>query len=190
MPFTTYAKTQSLRCVKLRRSHSLILNASQIRVDGYSAIVHLSKEQRKWVKRNADVLVQLLQAGTRFPFPRRKYSGHHSSMSIDEADEVVSVKKALSSHVDLDPKVTFGVLCEQLVPQDETTDEDERAARDHLRFLVLSYMTGDIMRIQRHASKIDNESVLIDGLLKVRMSLDFASARLTPFLGHLVCWAK
>ena len=79
------------------------------------------------------------------------------------------MKKALSSHVDLDPKVTFGVLCEQLVPQEETTDEDERAARDHLRSLVLSYMTGDIMRIQRHASKKDNEEVLVDGLLKVRL---------------------
>ena len=35
----------------------------QIRKDGYRAITYVSKEQRKWVKRNADVLVQLLQSG-------------------------------------------------------------------------------------------------------------------------------
>ena len=99
-------------------------------------------------------------------------------MDLDEADEVASVKKALSSHVDLDPKVTFGVLCEQLVPQDETGDEDERAARDHLRSLVLSYMTGDIMRIQRHASKTEDENALVDGLFKVSLSFDYCGARL------------
>lgn len=36
----------------------------QVRIEGYQAIIQVSKEQKKWVKRNADVLVQLLQSGT------------------------------------------------------------------------------------------------------------------------------
>ncbi len=35
----------------------------QVRIKGYAAIVDVSREQNKWVKRNADVLVQLLQSG-------------------------------------------------------------------------------------------------------------------------------
>lgn len=35
----------------------------QVRIKGYAAIVDVSREQQKWVKRNADVLVQLLQSG-------------------------------------------------------------------------------------------------------------------------------
>lgn len=35
----------------------------QVRKDGYRAITQVSREQKKWVKRNADVLVQLLQSG-------------------------------------------------------------------------------------------------------------------------------
>lgn len=38
----------------------------QVRIDGYKAIVQMSKEQPKWVKRNADVLAQLLQSGEFF----------------------------------------------------------------------------------------------------------------------------
>ena len=36
---------------------------TQVRIKGYAAIVDVSREQNKWVKRNADVLVQLLQSG-------------------------------------------------------------------------------------------------------------------------------
>lgn len=35
----------------------------KVRISGYAAIVDVSREQHKWVKRNADVLVQLLQSG-------------------------------------------------------------------------------------------------------------------------------
>jgi len=35
----------------------------QVRMAGYSAITQVSKERPNWVKRNADVLVQLLQSG-------------------------------------------------------------------------------------------------------------------------------
>lgn len=36
----------------------------QVRIRGYRTISAVSKVQPKWVKRNADVLVQLLQSGT------------------------------------------------------------------------------------------------------------------------------
>ena len=35
----------------------------QIRIQGYNAVVLMSKEQPGWVERNVDVLVQLLQSG-------------------------------------------------------------------------------------------------------------------------------
>ena len=35
----------------------------QIRIQGYNAVVQMSKEQPGWVERNVDVLVQLLQSG-------------------------------------------------------------------------------------------------------------------------------
>jgi hypothetical protein len=35
----------------------------QIRIQGYKAVVQMSKEQPGWVERNVDVLVQLLQSG-------------------------------------------------------------------------------------------------------------------------------
>jgi len=36
---------------------------SQVRIEGYKAIVSLSSESKKWTRRNTDVLVQLLQSG-------------------------------------------------------------------------------------------------------------------------------
>jgi Apoptosis inhibitory protein 5 (API5) len=36
---------------------------SQIRIEGYKAIVGMSEEQPRWVERNVDVLAQLLQSG-------------------------------------------------------------------------------------------------------------------------------
>lgn len=38
----------------------------QVRMDGYHAVTQVSSIQHKWVKRNADVLVQLLQSGKSF----------------------------------------------------------------------------------------------------------------------------
>jgi hypothetical protein len=68
MPYTTYAKTR----IKMFASCSLRFYPSgvdppffcfQIRIQGYNAVVQMSKEQPGWVERNVDVLVQLLQSG-------------------------------------------------------------------------------------------------------------------------------
>ncbi|KAH9916838.1 uncharacterized protein B0H18DRAFT_1036990 [Fomitopsis serialis] len=121
----------------------------KVRMCGYRAIADVSKEQPKWVKRNADVLVQLLQS--------------------DEQDEVSVVKRMLSEHLDMDPAVTLGVLCDQIVPPDEPMDEEEQAIRTRLRSLVLSFMTGEAKRaVERHTSTPGSaaEETLVAGLLR------------------------
>ncbi|KAI1794253.1 hypothetical protein LXA43DRAFT_167813 [Ganoderma leucocontextum] len=121
-----------------------------VRIKGYAAIADVSREQSKWVKRNADVLVQLLQS--------------------DEPEEVTFVKRALTQHLDMDPVVTLGVLCDQIVPSDETVDEEELAIRDRIRSLVLAFLAGEAKRplIDRHANCLDSpaEEVLVSGLFK------------------------
>ncbi|KAJ7678690.1 hypothetical protein B0H17DRAFT_1078073 [Mycena rosella] len=120
-----------------------------VRKAGYDAITAVSKASNKWVKRNTDVLLQLLQS--------------------DEPDEVVVVKQALIAHLNLDPRVTLGVLCDQIMPALEApADADELYMRDRLRTLVLAFLTGEAKQVvvERHAvPDSDAEHVLIDGLL-------------------------
>lgn len=57
----------------------------QVRKDGYRAITQVSREQKKWVKRNADVLVQLLQSGKSllcYPMWRRAVGLKYNSVAI------------------------------------------------------------------------------------------------------------
>ncbi|KAI0633478.1 hypothetical protein C8Q77DRAFT_1057679 [Trametes polyzona] len=123
---------------------------SSVRIKGYAAIVDVSREQQKWVKRNADVLVQLLQS--------------------DEPEEVTFVKRALTQHLDMDPVVTLGVICDQIVPPDEPLDEEEQAIRERLRSLVLAFLAGEAKRslVERHANTPDSpaEQVLVSNLFK------------------------
>ncbi|KAI4519247.1 hypothetical protein K525DRAFT_280197 [Schizophyllum commune Loenen D] len=101
---------------------------TEVRVEGYKAIVSVSRANRKWLKRNVDVLVQLLQ--------------------IDQDHEVLVVKTALGEHLEIDTKVTISVLCDQLViPKEPITDEDERMTRERLRSLVLSYLVDDAKKL-------------------------------------------
>ncbi|KAJ6456389.1 hypothetical protein C8R45DRAFT_943603 [Mycena sanguinolenta] len=109
----------------------------------------VSKVANKWVKRNTDVLLQLLQS--------------------DEPDEVIVVKQALIEHLDLDPRVTLGVLCDQLMPAETSmVDADELYMRDRLRTLVLAFLAGEAKEaiLEGHAlPKSDGEGVLVEGLL-------------------------
>ncbi|TFK54567.1 hypothetical protein OE88DRAFT_1625540 [Heliocybe sulcata] len=132
---------------------------SKIRIEGYHAIVQVSRTQRKWIKRNADVLVQLLQS--------------------DEPAEVVVVKKALLEHLDMDAPVTLGVLCDQIMPLEEPSDEEEQAIRERLRSLVIAFMTGDARRsiVERHAAKNNCEEILFDGLLQAVAKLSYMDIR-------------
>ncbi len=61
----------------------------RVRIEGYKAITGLSQGGR-WVKRNTDVLLQLLQS--------------------EEAAEVEVIEQALIDHLDMDAECVLGVL--------------------------------------------------------------------------------
>ncbi|KAJ7090917.1 hypothetical protein B0H15DRAFT_249294 [Mycena belliarum] len=136
--------------------------ATIVRKAGYDAITAVSKAANKWVKRNTDVLLQLLQS--------------------DEPDEVVVVKQALIAHLNLDPRVTLGVLCDQIMPAtDVPADPDELYMRDRLRALVLAFLTGEARQVivDRHAvPDSEAEHVLIDGLLTAIPKLSSADTEI------------
>ena len=93
-------------------------------------------------------------------------------LCIDEPEEVTFVKRALTQHLDMDPVITIGVLCDQIVPPDEPLDEEEQSIRDRLRSLVLAFLAGEAKRplVERHANAAGTpaEQVLVSGLFKVR----------------------
>lgn len=124
-------------------------------MEGYNAISNVSKEQNKWVKRNADVLVQLLQS--------------------DEPEEIEVVQKALAEHLDMDPLATLSVLCDQIVPPDDISDEDDQIMRERLRLLVLDFLNVKAKRVivERHANKAGNpcEKLLINCMLQTVLKL-------------------
>ncbi|GLB37081.1 putative apoptosis inhibitory protein 5 (API5) [Lyophyllum shimeji] len=136
-------------------------HSAKVRLEGYAAITHLSNEAHRLVRRNADVLVQLLQS--------------------EEVDEVIVVKKALTEHLDMDPKVTLSVLCEHIAPLDELADEEEQDIRDRLRSVVLAFLTGEARRaiVERHALPgSEVEEVLINAMLSVIPKLGFSDAEI------------
>ena len=81
------------------------------------------------------------------------------------------VKRALTQHLDMDPVITIGVLCDQIIPPDESLDDEEQVIRDRLRSLVLAFLAGEAKRplIDRHANALGTpaEEVLVSGLFKV-----------------------
>ncbi|KAF5337644.1 hypothetical protein D9758_013030 [Tetrapyrgos nigripes] len=124
----------------------------QVRMEGYKTLAILSKLEKKWVKRNADVLVQLLQT--------------------DDPNEVNVVKRALVEHLHLDPRITLGVLCDQLIPPEGGIDPDDTT---RLRKLVISFLTGEIKKgsLQRVISPdSEAESALVEGLIRSISKLD------------------
>lgn len=108
----------------------------------------------------------------RIPFCPSIKRASFLSHSLDEEDEVKVVKKALIAHLDLDPKVTLGVLCDQLTPPEDNMEEDDAFLRDRLRSLVVYFLTDEAKRsIVRHATpKSEVEAVFINGLLTVSFS--------------------
>ncbi|KAL0575802.1 hypothetical protein V5O48_006180, partial [Marasmius crinis-equi] len=121
---------------------------SQVRVEGYTTLSSLSKVENKWVKRNADVLVQLLQS--------------------DEPNEVTVVRKALVEHLQMDARVTLGVFCDQIVPSDQQMDEEEIQMRERLRTLVVDFVANEVKKDQWKkiaAPGSEAEGALVGGLM-------------------------
>ncbi|KAI0694283.1 hypothetical protein BC835DRAFT_1017764 [Cytidiella melzeri] len=136
---------------------------STVRMEGYRAITQISTFFPKHVKRNADVLVQLLQS--------------------DERREVLIVSRQLLLHLDLDPAVTLNVLCDQIVPPEVPVDEEDQAVRDRLRSLVIEFMRGMAAKgsILRHSTKseLGPDTVLVNRVMS-------AISRLSPSDGDIL----
>ena len=168
--------------VWLFRSSEHLSHLEQVRVEGYTAITEASRVNKKWVRRNADVLLQLLQSGEAQTFLLLKEAD--PSGMLDEPDEVFVVKKALVEHLDMDPKVTLSVLCDQLAPPEEDMDEEEQTIRVRLRSLVLFFLTGEAKRalVEKHALPgSPAEDILLHTALLVRHA-HFSDLSLSPFL--------
>ncbi|KAF8269291.1 apoptosis inhibitory protein 5-domain-containing protein [Lactarius quietus] len=115
-----------------------------IRIEGYKAIVRMSEEQPRWLERNVDVLVQLLQS--------------------DEPEEVAVVKMALIQHLEFDSKVTLGVLCDQIRLRALVV---AFLAEDARRPLIVQ------LQRQGRGSSEQEEEALIDTLIKVRVNTNY-----------------
>lgn len=91
--------------------------------------------------------------------------------STDEPEEVEVVESQLNEHLDMDPQVTLGVLCDQIVPTEDFVDEDDQVTREQLRSLVLGFMVGKAKRaiLERHAEVA--QKVLVEGPAKVSRPL-------------------
>ena len=91
----------------------------------------------------------------------------------DEPAEVAVVKTALIQHLELDSKITLSVLCDQIVPPDDPTEDEDKAIRERLRALVVVFLAEDalkplLMRLQGQGeSGVEQEQALIATLLKV-----------------------
>ncbi len=127
----------------------------------------MSRAQTKWVKRNADVLLQLLQSGV-YSLPLALIVPH---VAPDEPDEVTVVKQSLLEHLELDPRITLSVLCDQIMPLEASSDDEEKGIRDRLRVLVLSFLADEAKHAisRRVTSGSEAEEVLVGELVAVSL---------------------
>ncbi|KAF9653214.1 hypothetical protein BDM02DRAFT_3183159 [Thelephora ganbajun] len=113
--------------------------SGEIRVEGYKAIVAVSKEDEGILKRNVDVLVQLLQC--------------------DDPEEIIHIRQGLEQHLAIDPSVTMSVLCDQL-----SWAEDEQGNREQLRTLVLEFLARSIRPLNIAISR-SSDQILVGGII-------------------------
>ncbi|CAK5265920.1 unnamed protein product [Mycena citricolor] len=125
--------------------------SSDVRMEGYRAITEISRAADKWIKRNTDVLLQLLQN--------------------DDAAEAAVVKEALLGHLDLNPSVTLSVMRDQMLYEDEDAmDREEKETRGRLRILVLDFLGKEARTNLAERDAVEGseaEGVLAEGLFQV-----------------------
>lgn len=143
------------------------MTLDQIRVEGYKAIVAVSREDKGTLKRNVDVLVQLLQCGEYRPSfcPVVQDSFVEET---DDPDEIIHIRQGLEQHLAIDPSVTMGVLCDQL-----SWTEDEQGNREQLRTLVLEFLAGTTRPLDI-ATVRSSDKILVDGIINVGFLLHAA----------------
>jgi len=129
-------------------------------VEGYKAIVAVSKEDKGILKRNVDVLVQLLQCGEHvaLSLKRRKSFTHRET---DDPEEIIHIRRGLEQHLGIDPNVTMSVLCDQL-----SWTEDEQGNREQLRTLVLEFLARST-RSLNIAITNSSDRILVEGIVDV-----------------------
>jgi hypothetical protein len=139
----------------------------QVRVEGYKAIVAVSKEDKGILKRNVDVLVQLLQCGEHNP-SLRTIVRHSRIEETDDPEEIIHIRQGLEQHLAIEPSVTMTVLCDQL-----SWTEDEQGNREQLRTLVLEFLARSIGPLNIAITR-SSDRILVEGIISVSF-LPFAS---------------
>ncbi|KAH9026698.1 hypothetical protein EDB83DRAFT_2230315, partial [Lactarius deliciosus] len=126
----------------------------QIRIKRYKAIIRMSEEQPSWLEWNVDVLVQLLQ--------------------IDEPEEVTVIEMVLIQHLGLGrTKVALGILCDQIVPPDDSMEDEDKTIRKRSEALVVAFLAQDprkpvLAQLQgQRRGAAGQEDAPIDTLIKV-----------------------
>ncbi|KAH8993381.1 hypothetical protein EDB92DRAFT_1944532 [Lactarius akahatsu] len=123
-----------------------------IRIEGYKAIVRTSEEQPRWLERNVNVLVQLLQSGVFLPSLLLSLL-YVLNVVVDgfitiaeEPEEVAVIKMVLIQHLELDYKVNLGVLCDHIVPPDDPMEDEDKTVRERPEALVVAFLAQDLRK--------------------------------------------
>ena len=94
----------------------------------------------------------------------------------DEPREVAVVKTALIQHLEMNSKVSLGVLCDQIVPPDDPIEDEDKLIRERLRRLVIAFLAEEareplVSRLKSQGdSGAEQELALVDTLLKVTVA--------------------
>ncbi|KAH9025303.1 hypothetical protein EDB85DRAFT_2149890 [Lactarius pseudohatsudake] len=89
----------------------------------------------------------------------------------DEPEEVVVIKVVLIQHLELNSKVTLGVLCDQIVPLEDPMEDEDKTIRELLEALVVAFLAQDtrkpLAQLQgQRRGPAKQEGTLIDTLIK------------------------
>ena len=120
----------------------------------------VSREDNGILKRNVDVLVQLLQCGE-YISHSLEYHKLFTHRDLDDPEEIIHIRRGLEQHLGIDPNVTMSVLCDQLA-----WTEDEQGNREQLRTLVLEFLAMST-RSLNDAIANSSDRILVEGIIDV-----------------------
>ena len=116
-------------------------------------------EDQTTLKRNVDVLIQLLQCGEHTSLSHRLEAFRH--WETDNPEEIIHIRQGLVQHLSIDPNVTMSVLCDQL-----TWTEDELGNREQLRTRVLEFLTRNPGPLNAAIAR-SSDQVLVQAIIDV-----------------------